>query len=56
MIQVVLNTKAKSTDSKENSAAFINSVTVKEIAHCHMRLIEKIHFRASYARQIFNNK
>lgn len=56
MIQVTLQTKTKSIDSKENVVAFLNSVTVKEIAHCHMSLIERTHFKACYARQTFVKK
>jgi len=53
MIQVTLNTKTKNIDSKENVVAFLNSVTIKEIAYCHMSLIEKTLLKASYARQTF---
>lgn len=56
MIQVTLNTKTKNIDSKENAIAFLNSVTIKEIAHCHMSLIERTHFKACYARQTFVKK
>lgn len=56
MIQVTLTPKTKNTDSKENAVAFLNSFTIKEIAYCHMRLIEKTHFKACYARQTFVKK
>ncbi len=53
MIQVTLNTNTKSITSKENAVTFLNRVTIKEIAHCHISLIERTHFKACYARQTF---